>query len=241
MLIYYHPVANSQQLSQPVTSILPASVVAGVVDSTHEANDAICDHFRSYYRITKDINIAHTEMEASLLELDAFVTKVGRLSAYAQLRARSIRLSVDFEDLLFSSATHSAQLSNFCFASASLVRWLREEEVGKLTEEQSEEEVRAAYAQLRARSIRLSVDFENLLFPSATHSAQLSNFYFASANLVVQALADRSQVANRMVVMEEGHKEVLEESRQKYEKDIGNYNRETQKLKSQIVTLEKVE
>ncbi|ODN76486.1 hypothetical protein L202_05152 [Cryptococcus amylolentus CBS 6039] len=47
-------------------------------------------------------------------------------AAYARLSARSIRLSVDFKDRLFSSATHSAthstQLANFCFITVNMVR-----------------------------------------------------------------------------------------------------------------------
>ncbi|TYJ51119.1 hypothetical protein B9479_008326 [Cryptococcus floricola] len=42
-----------------------------------------------------------------------------------------------------------------------------------------------------------------------------------------------------MVVMEEGHKEAFEESRQKYEKDNRNWDKDTPKLRSQIITLEK--
>ncbi|ODN76487.1 hypothetical protein L202_05153 [Cryptococcus amylolentus CBS 6039] len=102
MLIYYHPVANSQQLSQPVTSILPASVVARVVDSTREANDAIYDHFGSYDKMTEDINIPHTEMEASLLELDAFVTKVGRLSLQQDVTAYLCKRALALSEFLSS-------------------------------------------------------------------------------------------------------------------------------------------
>ncbi|TYJ52088.1 hypothetical protein B9479_007323 [Cryptococcus floricola] len=120
---------------------------------------------------------------------------------------------------------------------------LKEEEISELGDIASEEELRAAYAKLRKRTLELNSASTSLLFVTSTQLAALANCcaeMFGKAAASKNEMVEKLRVLNeKMVSLEEGQARILKEFRSRYVSENRVLKMEAQKLRSQVINLEK--
>ncbi|ODN74905.1 hypothetical protein L198_08212 [Cryptococcus wingfieldii CBS 7118] len=120
---------------------------------------------------------------------------------------------------------------------------LKEKEISEMGDIASEEELRAAYAKLRKRTFESQSAYTSLLSVASTQLIEVSK---CCVDAVTKAAAcedemvEKLRVLNqKMVSMEEGQARLLKETRSRYVSENRVLKMEAQKLRSQVINLEK--
>ncbi|ODN76489.1 hypothetical protein L202_05155 [Cryptococcus amylolentus CBS 6039] len=122
---------------------------------------------------------------------------------------------------------------------------LQKEEASELGDIKSEEELRAAYAKLRKRTLELNSAFNSLLSVTSTQFVTLADFCVesgAKAAAFKNEMAEKLRVHDeKMISMEEEQARILKEItvRSRCVSENRVLKMEAQKLRSQVINLEK--